>query len=132
MRPTEHSDERPTYPVEAPSPAVPTPHKVAGRYVIESLLGRGGFGTVYDATDLLERRKVALKVIRRDGSGTTTGRSPGFAAPGTRARTWGLSCRGSPVTMAARWSSGSLRCRNKSPMGTVIHMQMRHSWLYLY
>jgi predicted ATPase/tRNA A-37 threonylcarbamoyl transferase component Bud32 len=33
------------------------------RYDIEALIGRGGMGTVYRATDLIEKRPVALKVL---------------------------------------------------------------------
>jgi len=33
-----------------------------GRFVIESILGRGGFGVVYLATDQQLHRKVAIKV----------------------------------------------------------------------
>ena len=39
---------------------------VADRYRITGLLGRGGMGTVYDATHLQMKRRVALKVLRRD------------------------------------------------------------------
>lgn len=46
----------------------PMPDKVAGRYSIRGLLGRGGFGAVYEAYDEIEERPVALKLIRRDVS----------------------------------------------------------------
>ncbi len=46
----------------------PMPERIAGRYNIRGLLGRGGFGAVYEAYDELEERPVALKVIRRDAS----------------------------------------------------------------
>ena len=46
----------------------PMPERIAGRYNVRGLLGRGGFGAVYEAYDELEERPVALKVIRRDAS----------------------------------------------------------------
>jgi eukaryotic-like serine/threonine-protein kinase len=40
--------------------------ELAGRYVIERELGRGGMATVYLARDLRHKRQVALKVLRPD------------------------------------------------------------------
>ncbi|MBU1700275.1 MAG: protein kinase [Candidatus Eisenbacteria bacterium] len=47
-----------------------------GRYLVESLIGRGGMGEVYVANDPLLNRKVALKRINRDrgGGGVERGR----------------------------------------------------------
>lgn len=40
--------------------------EVAGRYVIEHLVGKGGMGVVYRALDKLADKAVALKLIRAD------------------------------------------------------------------
>ena len=43
---------------------------LADRYVVESVIGRGGTATVYRARDLKHGREVALKVLSRDLSAT--------------------------------------------------------------
>jgi serine/threonine-protein kinase len=42
------------------------PRMVSGRYRLERRLGRGGMGTVYEATDTALERRVAAKLIRED------------------------------------------------------------------
>ncbi len=39
---------------------------LSDRYTIESELGQGGMATVYLAEDLKHKRKVAVKVLRRE------------------------------------------------------------------
>src|SRR5690348_14086418 len=53
-------------------PGLSTGSRVAG-YRIESVLGRGGMGTVYLATDERLKRRVALKVLAEEISD-----DPGF------------------------------------------------------
>lgn len=63
------------------------PEKIAGRYVVKQLLGRGGFGAVYESYDELEERQVALKVIRSDASLDPRGtRSQAMGSSGPRSR----------------------------------------------
>src|SRR5437879_1229290 len=52
-----------------PAPAAPRPHRgialgsMLGKYKIRSVLGRGGMGSVYGATDPLIKRDVAIKIL---------------------------------------------------------------------
>src|SRR5262249_59388626 len=48
----------------APAPRVLAPGTVVGRYAIERLIGAGGLGVVYAATDPELGRQVALKLLR--------------------------------------------------------------------
>jgi serine/threonine-protein kinase len=47
----------------------------ADRYTIEALLGEGGMGSVYRAYDASLDRRVALKIVRPEGTARTTGGS---------------------------------------------------------
>lgn len=44
--------------------------KLDGRYQLEELIGSGGMANVYKATDLLENRLVAVKILRRNAAAT--------------------------------------------------------------
>jgi eukaryotic-like serine/threonine-protein kinase len=46
------------------------PRTLVGRYHLERRLGRGGMGTVYEATDRSLERRVAVKLIREDWVGS--------------------------------------------------------------
>ncbi|MEL7059977.1 MAG: protein kinase [Acidobacteriota bacterium] len=47
-----------------PTPAVAPGVTLEGRYLLESLIGRGNFGTVYRARHLVLDRPVAVKILR--------------------------------------------------------------------
>lgn len=76
------------------------PKKIAGRYQIKELLGKGGFGAVYRAEDELEDRDVALKVIRSDAS---------MDPRGTRSRSLDPQSSGSSSRSRFRYSRGGTR-----------------------
>lgn len=49
-----------------------SPSVLAGRFRLEAILGEGGMGTVYRATDLRLEREVAVKVVRPFADSTET------------------------------------------------------------
>ncbi|MBS0191678.1 MAG: serine/threonine protein kinase [Planctomycetes bacterium] len=52
-----------TVPEEGTEPALLTPGSVLGQYEIVRLIGRGGMGEVYEATQKSPSRRVAIKVV---------------------------------------------------------------------
>lgn len=56
-------------PVESDGAELTQGAEFAGRYVIDTVIGRGGMGTVYRAHDRLVDKTIALKLIRRDRLG---------------------------------------------------------------
>jgi hypothetical protein len=50
---------------------LPVERTLDGKYRLERVLGRGGFGVVYEATDLRLRRQVAAKVMMGSSFGDT-------------------------------------------------------------
>jgi serine/threonine protein kinase len=74
--PAETVSAGPSAPVPTPEPGagrVPAPERgeaLAGRYVLEKEVGRGGTGVVYRVFDIVARRTVALKLM--DGAGLSS------------------------------------------------------------
>jgi tRNA A-37 threonylcarbamoyl transferase component Bud32/GAF domain-containing protein len=60
----DHSDDTCAKDGRALSLSVPVDRTIEGKYRLEQLLGRGGMGTVYAATDIRLGRSVAVKLLR--------------------------------------------------------------------
>ena len=107
---------------------------VAG-HRIERLVGRGGMGVVYRATELALDRAVALKLVAPELAGDPAFRERFLAEARTAAsldhrtcsrcsararRTASCSsrCGSSTATTCARWSSATARLRRHAPRGS--------------
>jgi len=59
-------------PAEPAPDDVELPRMLGDRYRLERILGRGGMGVVYEASDLTLDRRVAVKLVRRELVGSDT------------------------------------------------------------
>jgi serine/threonine-protein kinase len=66
--------------------AVSSGRQVAGRYLVDQMLGQGGMGTVWAATEVATGRRVALKVLQPDASGDDGKRRQRFLREASTAR----------------------------------------------
>jgi len=97
---------------EGPARDAQLPERIAGRYRVKSLLGRGGFGAVFEAYDELDDRPVALKVIRKDAN---------VEPPSTRSQDIGSSSSASVFGHARKSATHSFGSKS-SPYGDdVVH-----------
>ena len=75
---------------------------LADRYALEGEIDHGGIATVYLATDLKHKRKVALKVIRSELTSVV-----GAQRRGAQARGWHLHSRGGLIGISSAQFSRS-------------------------
>ena len=90
----------------------PHPQKIA-HYTIESTLGQGGMGVVYLATDVLLRRRAALKLLAPHLSQDPQARRR-FLNEGRAAATAALLCRAGVRLSLTEYSPRGRRARGRT------------------